>query len=42
MEREQPSGEEDAQRETPKVEPEADDLPKQEPGSGPAPEKNEG
>ena len=33
----QPS-EEQAQRETPKVEPEAEDLPKEPPGSGPAPE----
>ena len=34
--------EEDAQRETPKVEPEADDLPKKEPDSGPEPQRNEG
>ena len=38
MERDQPT-EEEAQRQTPKIEPDAEDLPRQEPGSGPSPEK---
>ncbi len=38
MEQEEPT-EEEAQRRASKVEPEAEDLPKQEPGSGPPPER---
>jgi hypothetical protein len=37
---EQPS-EEEAQRQTPKVEPVAEDLPQAEPDSGPAPERSD-
>ena len=33
--------EEEAQRQTPKVEPDAEDLPKEEPGAGPPPERTE-
>lgn len=38
MESDQPT-EEDAQRKTPKVEPEAEDLPQQKPDDGPSPRK---
>lgn len=34
--------EEEAQRQTPKVEPDAEDLPKEEPGAGPPPERTDG
>ena len=40
MNGEQPT-EEEAQRRTPKIEPAAEDLPKEEPGSGPEPERPE-
>jgi hypothetical protein len=40
MSGEKPTGEE-AQRQTPKVEPAAEDLPKEEPDSGPPPERTE-
>ena len=33
--------EEEAQRETPKVEPDAEDLPKEAPGAGPPPERTD-
>lgn len=33
--------EEEVQRQTPKVEPEAEDIPKEEPGAGPPPERTE-
>lgn len=39
MNQEQPT-EEEAQRQTPKVEPDAEDLPKEEPASGPSPERS--
>jgi hypothetical protein len=35
------SAEEHVQRETPKVEPDAEDLPKEDPDSGPPPERTE-
>jgi hypothetical protein len=38
---EEPSTEEQVQRQTHKVEPDAEDLPKEEPGSGPAPERTD-
>ncbi len=40
MDRETPS-EEDAQRQAPKVEPEAEDLPKDEVASGPPPQRTD-
>lgn len=40
MEKEQHS-EEDAQRQTPKVEPDAENLPKHEPNAGPPPERED-
>ncbi len=35
-------GEEEAQRETPKLEPDAEDVPKEPPGAGPPPERDDG
>ncbi len=40
MEAEQPS-EEEAQRRTPKVEPDAEDIPRQGPDAGPPPQRTE-
>ncbi len=40
MEQDQPD-EEQAQRQTPKVEPVSEDLPKQEPGDGPSPQRTD-
>jgi hypothetical protein len=36
-----PPDEEEAQRQTPKVEPDAEDMPKEQPGAGPPPERTE-
>ena len=41
MEPDQPD-EEQSQRQTPKVEPDAEDLPQEDPGAGPAPERTAG
>ena len=42
MEEDEPRDEESAQRQAPKVEPEAADLPRQEPDAGPSPQRTEG
>ncbi len=41
MDKDQPD-EEQAQRQTPKVEPVSEDLPKQDPGAGPPPQRTDG